>query len=77
MPLTGLTEMMDAQVDDPHRGLIDTRVETRIEEDTQPAGGMQASGEHASNEICGTGVVLRDPRSTNAVNMTACSLFSR
>jgi len=64
VPLTGLTEMMDAQVDDPHRGLIDTRVETRIEEDTQPAGGIRPSGEHASNEICGTGFLLCPPRST-------------
>jgi hypothetical protein len=60
---------VDAQVDDPQRGLIDTRVETRIEEDTQPAGGMWASGEHASNEICGTGLLLCPARPTRVVDL--------
>jgi hypothetical protein len=58
---------MDAQLQCPQGSSIDTRAGTRIEEDTQPAGGMWASGEHASNEICGTGFLLCDPRSTHSL----------
>jgi hypothetical protein len=50
---------VDAQVHGPQGSLIDIRARTRIEEDIQPGGGIRASGEHASNEICGTVLIVR------------------